>query len=72
MTVDERSKRKRRGWPWRNSSDVLWMPTWRRIMPHMPHSPSPKEGTPIHPPLKKTGAFWAAFCNIVEIVDEII
>ena len=29
----------------------------------MPHNPSPKEGTPIHPLLRKTGAFWAVHCN---------
>jgi hypothetical protein len=30
------------------------------------HPPSPK-GTPIHPRLGKSGAFWAVLCNVVDL-----
>src|SRR5207244_3608319 len=39
---------------WQKSSDALLMPIWLGMIRRIPRCPSPRQGMPIHPRLKRT------------------
>ena len=50
---------------------TIYSTTKRTLRPSCPH-PCPKQGTPIHPRLRKTGAFWAVLCKWEEELAPVV
>ncbi len=57
-----RNGQRQRVYQWQRSSDAHSIPTWHGMIPSIsPPSPSPKQGTTIHPPLERPDSyphFW--------------